>query len=79
MWETRRIWRYKRKQNSTTFLKKIISDYQSDREVTRKDGENLAKQLNAVFIETSAKDNNCVTDLFQVCEKSERKLNLYDK
>ena len=48
-----------------------LSDYQSDREVTREDGENLAKQLNAVFIETSAKDNFCVTDLFQVCRNAQ--------
>ena len=42
--------------------------FQSDREVSREDGEKLAKQLNAVFIETSAKDNFCVTDMFQVRE-----------
>ena len=46
----------------------LSGDYfQSDREVSREDGEKLAKQLNAVFIETSAKDNFCVTDMFQVC------------
>ena len=46
---------------------------QSDREVSREDGEKLAKQLNAVFIETSAKDNFCVTDMFQVCGFERRK------
>ena len=39
---------------------------QSDREVSREDGEKLAKQIKAVFLETSAKDNFCVTDMFQV-------------
>ena len=39
---------------------------QSGREVSREDGEKLAKDLSAVFIETSAKDNICVTDMFQV-------------
>ena len=29
-------------------------------------GENLARDINAVFLETSAKDNICVNDLFQV-------------
>ena len=42
-------------------------DFQSGREVSREDGEKLAKDLSAVFIETSAKDNICVTDMFQVC------------
>ena len=41
-------------------------DFQSGREVSREDGEKLAKDLSAVFIETSAKDNICVTDMFQV-------------
>ena len=42
-------------------------DFQSGREGSRGDGEKLAKDLSAVFIETSAKDNICVTDMFQVC------------
>ncbi len=29
-------------------------------------GEKLAKEMNAVFLETSAKDNICVNDLFEV-------------
>ena len=43
-----------------------IQILQSDREVSREDGEKLAKQIKAVFLETSAKDNFCVTDMFQV-------------
>ena len=30
------------------------------------EGEKFAKEINAVFLETSAKDNLCVNDLFQV-------------
>jgi len=41
-------------------------DLESDREVSTQEGEQLAKQINAVFLETSAKDNFCVTDMFQV-------------
>jgi hypothetical protein len=39
---------------------------QNEREVTREAGEKLARDLNAVFLETCAKDNLCVNDLFQV-------------
>jgi hypothetical protein len=39
---------------------------QNEREVTREAGERLARDLNAVFLETCAKDNLCVNDLFQV-------------
>ncbi|XP_023343355.1 GTP-binding protein Rheb isoform X2 [Eurytemora carolleeae] len=41
------------------------SDLQAEREVSREEGEGLAKDVNAVFLETSAKDNLCVNDLFQ--------------
>jgi len=40
-------------------------DLESEREVSLADGQKLAKEINAVFLETSAKDNLCVTDLFQ--------------
>jgi GTPase SAR1 family protein len=40
-------------------------DLESERAVTLEEGERLAKQINAVFLETSAKDNLCVNDLFQ--------------
>jgi len=43
------------------------SDLQSEREVSTQEGENLAKEINAVFLETSAKDNICVNDLFERC------------
>ena len=43
-------------------------DLEADREVSREDGEKLAKQIKAVFLETSAKDNFCVTDMFQVSD-----------
>ena len=39
---------------------------QNEREVTRAEGEKYAKDIKAVFLETSAKDNFCVTDMFQV-------------
>jgi hypothetical protein len=39
---------------------------QNEREVSREAGERLARDLNAVFLETCAKDNLCVNDLFQV-------------
>ena len=39
---------------------------QTEREVTRAEGEKYAKDIKAVFLETSAKDNFCVTDMFQV-------------
>ena len=39
---------------------------QSERAVTLEEGEKFAKEINAVFLETSAKDNLCVNDLFQV-------------
>lgn len=41
------------------------ADLEAEREVSKEDGEKLAKELSAVFIETSAKDNLCVTDMFQ--------------
>ena len=41
-------------------------NFQSERAVTLEEGEKVAKQINAVFLETSAKDNLCVNDLFQV-------------
>ena len=40
----------------------------SERAVTLEEGEKFAKQINAVFLETSAKDNLCVNDLFQVID-----------
>jgi len=40
-------------------------DLESEREVSTADGQKLAKEISAVFLETSAKDNFCVTDLFQ--------------
>lgn len=43
------------------------SDLQSEREVSKEQGEKLAKEINAVFLETSAKDNICVNDLFERC------------
>lgn len=42
------------------------SPFQSERAVTLEEGEKFAKEINAVFLETSAKDNLCVNDLFQV-------------
>ena len=51
-------------------------DLEADREVSREDGEKLAKQIKAVFLETSAKDNFCVTDMFQVSD-SELAINHY--
>ena len=33
------------------------SDLQSEREVTKSEGEQLAEKMNAVFLETSAKTN----------------------
>ena len=42
------------------------SDLQNEREVTRDEGEKYAREINAVFLETCAKDNLCVNDLFQV-------------
>jgi len=41
------------------------ADLEEEREVKKEDGEKLAKELSAVFLETSAKDNLCVTDMFQ--------------
>jgi len=41
------------------------SDLHAEREVSREEGEKLAKEINAVFLETCAKDNLCVNDLFQ--------------
>jgi len=41
------------------------SDLQNEREVTRDEGEKYAREINAVFLETCAKDNLCVNDLFQ--------------
>jgi len=40
-------------------------DLENEREVTREEGEKLARSFKAVFLETSAKDNFCVTDMFQ--------------
>jgi len=40
-------------------------DLETEREVTRAEGEKYAKDIKAVFLETSAKDNFCVTDMFQ--------------
>jgi len=40
---------------------------QNEREVSKEQGEKLAKEMNAVFLETSAKDNICVNDLFERC------------
>jgi len=40
-------------------------DLESERAVTLEEGEKFAKEINAVFLETSAKDNLCVNDLFQ--------------
>eukprot|EP00092_Neocalanus_flemingeri_P030042 GFUD01032616.1.p1 GENE.GFUD01032616.1~~GFUD01032616.1.p1 ORF type:complete len:187 (-),score=53.96 GFUD01032616.1:155-715(-) len=40
-------------------------DLENEREVTRAEGEKYAKDIKAVFLETSAKDNFCVTDMFQ--------------
>ena len=37
----------------------------NEREVSRAEGEKYAKDIKAVFLETSAKDNFCVTDMFQ--------------
>ena len=39
-------------------------DLEDSREVTREQGEELARQLNCPFFETSAKDNICVDDAF---------------
>ena len=41
-------------------------DLEHEREVSKEEGEKLAKDLKAAFLETSAKDNLCVCDLFQV-------------
>ena len=41
-------------------------DLDHEREVSKEDGEKLARDLKAAFLETSAKDNLCVCDLFQV-------------
>ena len=67
------IIRKKRKKGKTRFIQYNIIialrhtySYQSERAVSLEQGENLAKQINAVFLETSAKDNLCVNDLFQV-------------
>jgi Ras family protein len=43
------------------------SDLQAEREVSKEQGEKLAKEMNAVFLETSAKDNICVNGLFERC------------
>ena len=40
-------------------------DLEHEREVSKEEGEKLAKDLKAAFLETSAKDNLCVCDLFQ--------------
>ena len=39
-------------------------DLEDSREVTREQGEELARELNCPFFETSAKDNICVDDAF---------------
>ena len=41
-------------------------DLEHEREVSKEEGVKLAKDLKAAFLETSAKDNLCVCDLFQV-------------
>ena len=40
------------------------SDRQSEREVSKQDGEQLAKRLNCMFIETSAKTRNNLEDAY---------------
>ena len=49
-------------------------DLEHEREVSKEEGEKLAKDLKAAFLETSAKDNLCVCDLFQVDIRDQRKL-----
>ena len=40
------------------------SDLNNDRCVTQEEGKKLAREMKAVFLETSAKENQNVTDIF---------------
>ena len=48
----------------TNFLVGNKSDNESQRKVSKEEGENLAKDKNLIFLETSAKDDNNVQKLF---------------
>ena len=54
-------------------------DLEHEREVSKEEGEKLARDLKAAFLETSAKDNLCVCDLFQVDQSSENKVRIHKK
>lgn len=47
-----------------------MSDKEKERKVTRERGQELADQLGAEFIETSAKDNSNVEKVFQLLVES---------
>lgn len=57
------------------------NDLHMERKVTHDDGRRLAEQMRAVFLETSAKENQCVVEIFQkvIAEIEKADGNLPDK